>query len=680
MRTIAGVLMVAMVSFCTSAAAQDAKKDAEPPPAAADEARPKRDTHSGTETSADKGGTTPQTIPPVEVGVTRSGLGWIDEPACVTVTTSREPVMWQPFRLSEVVSVTPGVWVSGEGRFGYKQMAYIRGAKPTQSLVLLDDVRLNDPTLGGQFDLADIDPHAIRRVEVLRGAGSALYGSDAIGGVVRIESILGEAPTAGKVTLLGGRYDSALARTALTGQEGGVRFTLAASAAASRNAFDRCLFRRYSLLTHLRFLMPGGRSVQVLGRFAHRRSQFPFDYQWWPAKQLVYDDNITQEHSVGVLAAVFRARPSESTKVFVQPKVVANFSRFLNEGDTVADQVELDSRNTAVGYGVEARVSRRLLRKVSDGAADTLLTLLLGGEAMRYDTEARSDYWDSWAVPPQMVKTKISESFTTFGVYAQLTARHGPLRAVVGLRQEHNSSYGDATSPRLGLLLWLKSERLALRANAGAGFRAPTPAELYDPWVGNDALKAERSVSTDAGFLLRFGGRFRAEVSFFSNRIRNMISYDLTTSRLENLSRAEIEGMEAAVRMKTSRLGRKIEWTISYTHQDPYDPRTDTRLGGLPRDFGSLMVSERPRENMRMGLLLTVSGPIPDEGWLNTRGQRRGTPGKRTALSLVFDWRLTKNMNVIGRLDNVLGDRYVDRQMEPRANGRSLFLGLTCSF
>ena len=112
----------------------------------------------------------------------------------------------KPTSIFDLLQPLPGVHVDQLGPGGVSNI-YIRGSDPEQVLVLIDGVRVNDPMLsrGGSYDISSIDPAMVERIEVLRGAGSAIYGADGVSGVVNFRlqkhfegaSLRGQAGTSG---------------------------------------------------------------------------------------------------------------------------------------------------------------------------------------------------------------------------------------------------------------------------------------------------------------------------------------------------------------------------------------------------------------------------------------------------------------------------------------------------
>ncbi len=111
--------------------------------------------------------------------------------------------------LSDLLATTPGLSVARSGGVGQPTSVFIRGAESDQTVVVVDGVQLNDPSEpAGQFDFENLLTSNLSRVEILRGAQSTLYGSQAMGGVINIATADPVSPFGGGVTAEGGSHDT----------------------------------------------------------------------------------------------------------------------------------------------------------------------------------------------------------------------------------------------------------------------------------------------------------------------------------------------------------------------------------------------------------------------------------------------------------------------------------------
>lgn len=106
--------------------------------------------------------------------------------APTTVVTREEIDRWQAKSLTDVMRRLPGVDIGQNGGLGQKSSLFIRGTNSSHVLVLIDGIRLNQAGISGSSDLSQIPLSLVQKIEYIRGARSAVYGSDAIGGVVNI--------------------------------------------------------------------------------------------------------------------------------------------------------------------------------------------------------------------------------------------------------------------------------------------------------------------------------------------------------------------------------------------------------------------------------------------------------------------------------------------------------------
>src|SRR5688572_13571796 len=161
--------------------------------------------------AANGGVALPAPQPEIIVTGSRVATAPDDIAANVTVLKREEFDVEKPAKLADVLQRVAGLHVDQVGGRGGTGSIYVRGADPNYTLVLVDGVRVNDPTnaRGGSFDLSALDMADVERVEIARGPYSAVYGGDALAGVINIVTRR-EAPTKGYASIdaMGGTYDT----------------------------------------------------------------------------------------------------------------------------------------------------------------------------------------------------------------------------------------------------------------------------------------------------------------------------------------------------------------------------------------------------------------------------------------------------------------------------------------
>lgn len=613
-------------------------------------------------------------LAPQVVTASKTEEGSDEVSSFVTVVDETEPRMWQSFKLSELFALTPGVWVTESGGYGYFSFIFIRGTKPYHTVVLVDGMKVNSVTLGSQFDLADMDPYMIEKVEVLRGAASALYGSDAIGGVLLIETKTGHKKPKTFFFTEAGRYDTYGVRAGVSGAEGMASFSTQVSTLHSHNAFRRYSFNRNSFASALKLTLKDDSQLKLTLRFSERENEFPFDYDFLTS-QLLNDENITQSHTTLVGGAEFQKRLGDKfhPEISVRTSFCLNSSVFTNGGDIDPAQPELEAINDALALSAEPRLSILLGKeKRRDGFS---VRFTVGAEWQKITMENFTRYWNDWTSALESSRT--TETVSVRAGYLQSILGYKEFRLSAGIRHDDYSIYGSDTSPRIGFLCDVIKKRLIFKTNYGEGFRAPTPAEMFDPWVGNPDLEAEHSRSFDVGFVFYPMERTRIEAAYFNNLITDMIAYNPATWTMENFEEAKIEGIEFGWKWNPL---KDLVLSLSFTAQRPRDAETKQDLPFVSPVFGSLSASYKMKKNIEVGMVALASEAAPEENWLNTRGQERTDPGKKRVVNLFLRWQVSEWARFMFRVDNLLNDRYIDREMLPRSNGRSIILGLQMRF
>ena len=429
--------------------------------------------------------------------------------SAITVITREELEKNESAVVSTLLRSVPGLDVVQSGTPGSLTSLFTRGTNSTQTLVLIDGVRMNSPYFSG-YDWSGMTTENVERIEIARGPFSALYGSDAIGGVVQIFTRPGADGVSGRATGEGGQRGP--------GAGLGVRLRGRGPVHRDGELPLRRLRRRppqLRLAPAQRLGEPAGASVRDepdrrrvgLERRRGRQSR---------TRRLA-------EHGAGHRRTRAGCRFRDPS-----PSRTRTSSTWLLAGV----RSEPSYRDTAGGFASQTD-AQTLQANVSD-------TARLGAHTL---TAFAS--WQRWQVSDESnFGVNLDDDRTTlWGLGAQDSVTFGAFTIAAGLRYDHYSTYGDAWSPR-GTISWLSSDRLwKVRASGGTGFRAPSIGELYYPFSGNPDLKPERSVSAEVGAERYFDGG-RAEVSVFWNDLNDLIVYDFAAFRNYNVGNARTYGVE----------------------------------------------------------------------------------------------------------------------------------------
>lgn len=396
----------------------------------------------------------------------------------------------------------------------------IRGGTFGQTLVLIDGQRVNDAQSGHHNLDLPVPLEAVSRIEVLRGSGSTLYGSDAIGGVVNIVTRPPEAAEA-RVRTAVGNHGSNQQRAIVGFQAHGVWQQFAAAREFSSGFRPDRDYRDLSLSSQTSF-----KRTRVL--LAHDDRPFGADQ--------FYGNYNSWERTKTWFASVQQQIDQKTDVSFAYRRHTDLFVLYRDRPQVFTNRHASD--------GLQASLRRR---EPLGGP----VTLYYGVEGLRESIDSNN----------------LGQHDRARGAaYAALDWR--ALRVfsfTAGLREEVYGSLSSQLSPTFSAGVWL-SERWKLRGNVSRAFRVPTYTDLYyhDPAsLGSPDLKPERAWGYEGGVDWNPAGRIRATATLFHRREENGIDYVRPRSSLDiwratNIQNLRFTGIEASVR---TRWGLDLSYT-----------------------------------------------------------------------------------------------------------------------
>jgi len=517
-------------------------------------------------------------LPEVVVTATRTEMQSEDVTNSVSVVSGKEITQRDQQFVGDALRGAPGMDVTEFGAPGQTTFATIRGTNPDQVLVLMDGVDVNTPTVG-QFDFANLTTDNVDHIEILRGGGGALYGSEAIGGVVNVLTQRGSGPFHLTADAEGGSADTQHERVGINGAQG--PFSLAGTASyLSTDGFQPLNDDYWNFSTVWRGdldLLPTG-TLRAFVRYNESRTG------------LVNFD-------------VFQDR--------LDPHAYARDNFFLTKGEWEHAPTDAFNYRAAISW---VRDNPRYRGTQVDEGEDELETVTSHTPSEQTEVEAQANYrWPQFALstigmeyreqwaeldetgPDEDDASSIRANRSIIGVYAQeqLQLLDDTLRGVGGVRYDHYDGFGDQVTASGSASYLIRPTQTRVRVGYADGFRAPTFDELYGP-LGNPDLLPETSWEIDAGLTQDlFDGRLRFEPTYFYREVHNLIE-EVTDElppvagvpeeeRAENFSSTRMQGVELIARTQP------VSWlTLSgnYTYLNFVTPTG--ALVNRPRHRGNL--------------------------------------------------------------------------------------------
>jgi vitamin B12 transporter len=448
----------------------------------------------------------------------------------------------------DLLRTVPGVVAVRSGGVGALTGVFIRGGESTYNKVLLDGMPLNEP--GGAFNFASLSPENIERIEVLRGAHSALFGSDAMASVIQLFSTR---PESGRprfsITADGGTYSTGHVAAGVGARSDKLEYHVFGSRLHTDNREPNNKNRTSTVSGSATHWMPSGAAARLMARAEVARTGTPgttafgrpdLDAHFRHRDRHVLGSwsqplgsRVTHRASYSYIATNQRSR-----NLIADPPYTARF------GDLVAAFPSSDFL-----YDSETDLDRHHAEYRADAvvAQNQVVTA-----AFAYDGERGVLTNHRSTASPQR------PSRNNTGTTVQYEAAARRVSVVAGVRFENNGSFGFYTAPRL-TAAWLASEgngdvgATRIRASAGRGIKEPLFIQSYSPspsFLGNPDLKPERSRGFDAGVEQRFArDRVAVDATYFSNHFDDLISLgpsDPVTfnARYENIGKTRASGVE----------------------------------------------------------------------------------------------------------------------------------------
>ncbi len=591
----------------------------------------------------------------------------------ITVITAREiEERQQPFLLDVLRSV-PSIDVVQNGGQGSTTSVFIRGANAEHTLVLLDGIELNDPSSpGGSYDFANLPTDNIEQIEVLRGPQSTLYGSRAMGGVINIISKRGTGKPAGFLSAQGGSYYTAAEKAGISGGTDLYNYSLGLSridtggfSAANKKQGnpEKDGYGNTAVNSRLGITPTSNLSVDFIANYLKSRTDL--DNSGGVGGD---DPNYTQK------SEQFSFRSQADLALFEnrwEQRLGVSFNKLNRDFDNGTDSAHPSdlSRGSYDGKSVTLDWQHTLQLHETN-------SLTLGIEHKK--ETAKSDYYSESAWGPYSSPWEEHAAYTT-GYYL-----HDQIRlwdawfTTLGVRLDDHNRFGTEITYRFTCAYLVRQTGTTFKGSYGTGFKAPTLYQLYAPDYGDQNLNPEKSSGWDLGVEQSLaGGSVTLGTTYFHNDFDDLINFDSSLSRYNNISRATTHGVEV-----TAALRPVAELTLraGYTYTKSEDKETGLELLRRPKYKISFDGNYRFLNNANVNLGIIYVGSRFDNVYdPTTYADTRVKMGGYTLVNLAAAYDVTQNFQIFGRVDNFF-DKSYEEVSGYGAAGISAFGGVKVSF
>ena len=552
--------------------------------------------------------------------------------------------------VSDILRDVPGVEVSRAGAVGGLTQVRMRGGESNHTLVLIDGIEASDP-FQGEFDFAQLIADDVARIEVLRGQQSALYGSDAIGGVIHY------------ITASGAERPGFSARADYGTEDS---FSAAARAGGVSGKLDYALSGAYNRTDGYPVAVGGVRDIGAETFTGSGKAN------------LAVTSNFR-------LRAVARYTHTDADSLDTSPDTFAPIDGtggYTNRAWLGLVRAELDLLDGRWSHALTGQINDNK-RATYDGA-DRTRTSANDGQRLKasYDTsltlgEAVAQHRITLAADferetfrnlppayPQPLST--TRQFENTGLVAEYRFSTRDRFSVGGaVRHDANDRFGDTTTYRASASVRVAAP-LRLRGAYGTGIKNPTPFELYgysnsaSEFVGNPNLIPEQSKGWEAGAdLVLAGERVRIGATWFQSRLENEIYLAFSPAFVGSPANRTTDSTQHGLELfLAARIDDRLRVDAAYTHLKARENGAE-EIRRAP-NIASVNVTWTPVEAVSVTATARYNGRTYDSNFTTLPVGPRVRLDDFTLVNLAGEVRVTPQLTAFGRIENALNEDYTE--------------------
>ncbi len=596
----------------------------------------------------------------------------------VTVIDAEAIRQSQVVLVADLLATTPGLSVSRNGGPGGVTSLRIRGAEADHTVVLVDGIRLNDPSQpAGGYNFANLVAGDVERIEVLRGPQSTLWGSQAIGGVVNILTADARGPLDGNASAEAGSMATRTLRAGLGGHQGTVSWRIAAShhetdgVSAFRGGAETDGYKNDGASGRLRADLTSNLSLDLRAIYSRGRTGF----DGFPAPAFSFAD--TSEYGTTTDRLAYAG--------LNLALLDGAWKNRLGVTEAATDTRLYNPARTAVPLTFDGRGRTRRVEYQGSYAISPDWTATFGLDSERASMNTRSP--SPFAPNPVPSRAKV----TLNGLYGQIEGQPvAGLTVTAGLRRDDHEVFADHTLGQVSAVWSLNAGRTLVRAGFGQGFKAPTLYQLYSTY-GNLGLAPETAEGLEFGLEQTLAdNRLTLTAAAFSRQTENQIDFVSCSfvssdplcrvkgvgrfGYYDNIARARAQGIELSAEARLAPLTLEANYTLTDTQNDSAaSPNRGKDLPRRARHQANISASYGFENGASVAASLRYSGKAWDNAANSAALKAYSLVDLRAALPL------DEHFEVYGRVENLF-DRAWETTRGYGAPGRAAYLGLRAKF
>jgi len=557
-------------------------------------------------------------------------------PDSVTIVTGEEIQKKGKQTVIDVLKDVPGVSIAQYGTPGGSSSIYLRGTNNAHTLIMIDGVRVGDPmSTDGKMSITDLSTDNIERIEIVRGAQSVLYGSDAIGGVINIITKKGKGKPKFYLSSEGGSFETFRERAGVSGSNDKINYAASVSRLDMKRVSraDEDLGnteRDYYHDTNISARVDGQISETVRMGFSARHSESSMDY----------DDTGTDADKV-------QDTDITSVSTNFDQDIFGWWQHIIKLGLT---EVEREYTKNGGNFDSTYNGNYKLASWQHNFFVGDVDSITVGFD---YHEEAG----DSQSVYGNMTKKSVNTK--AYFIQNKLTPFKG-FSFTLGIRHDDHQTFGGEDTYKGAIAYLYEKTGTKVRGSYGTGFHAPSLYQLYDPTVGDINLKPEESRGYDVGVDQElFGNKAFLSIAYFHNKIEDLIEWQWTgpgmwDGQYFNIGKAKTKGWETSFSLKPFVW---LSFDVHYTYTEAKNETEGAANKGKyliyrPKHAGGASLNIKPLEKLNVNLNAQYMGKRYREAD-NTEEMP-----DYTLFNFAASYDMMKWLKIFGRVENLTDQKY----------------------
>ncbi len=587
---------------------------------------------------------------PENVVVTATRLGAVDAGSNVSVLDADTIRARNPGSVVDLLRDLPGVFVQQSGGRGSVVSLFTRGAKPNFTLVLLDGVKANDPTntRGGSYDFSTLDLNDIARVEFVRGPASAIYGSDAMGGVINILTRRGGAEPQAGLKAEGGSFGYVRVAGHVGGPIGGARANLGLSYTDNGMPVSGSGLKNTSVDATLDLPQIAGTAISFNGRYGGSiATSFP-DSSGGPRLAVLRSLDHRDIHE-GVLGA------HAAREIAPWWSMALDYGLYDRGSDAVSPGVA-PSAQTPFGIpanGDNARFTRHEVTWTNHLAPLPGLDAALG-----MDMQAEHGVDDGFlAFGSGKLPTHFALNRTLWAGFAEARYRVTPALSLSGGARYDDTGDTHHFSPQLRADYVVAGWGTQFQAIWARAYKLPSFYALGNPIVGDPTLKPEEAENFEGGVSQHLWDFGLWKLEAFATNYRDLIDFRPgAVPKLVNLSTVHVRGFETSLAVPMQIGIGTLTATPRLSYTNARNQLTGAALRDVPSWLAGATLIWKPNPAWDVSFDLHHVGAMVDNavptGDVTLPGHSRA--------DLAVEYRVLPNLALHLGVDNLFDQKYED--------------------